>query len=179
MGKVGVSLGKLPAEGVSTNRYADLIAAVHSRSGGSDHKALGHQRWLPAAASRWSSPELAKSGTPGVLSGGAWPGREYTACVIHLGLVRGAGRLGATCTKAVAGLHGGARRRGEFGQFWCGNLGAKASWSTCEAKASQCGSCTGLRSAAASSPRRTTAQAAAEWWRAPFRPLRWSTSPRI
>ena len=32
---------------------------------------------------------------------------EYAACVIHLGLVRGAGRLGVTCTKAVAGMHGG------------------------------------------------------------------------
>ena len=149
------------------------------RSQGTGPVALGHQRWLPAAASRWSSPELAKSGTPGVLSGGAWPGREYAACVIHLGLVRGAGRLGATCAKAVAGLHSGARRRGEFGRFWCGNLGAKASWSTCEAKASQCGSCAGLRSAAASSPRRTAVPAAAERQRAPFRPLRWSTCPWI
>ena len=61
---------------------------------------------------------------------------EYAACVIHLGLVRGAGRLGAMCAKAMAGMHGGARRRGEFGRFWCGNLGAKASWSICEAKAS-------------------------------------------
>ena len=52
---------------------------------------------------------------------------EYAACVIHLGLVRGVGRLGATCAKAVAGLHGGARRHGEFGRFWCGNLDAKVS----------------------------------------------------
>jgi len=62
--------------------------------------------------------------------------------------------------KAVAGLLDGARRRGEFGRFWCGNLGAKDSWSACEAKASQCGPCAGLRSAAASSPRRTAAPAA-------------------
>ena len=109
---------------------------------------------------RWLNG-LAKFGRSGVESSGLWPGMEYAACVIHLGLVRGAGRLGATCAKAVAGLHGGARRRGEFGRFWCGNLGAKASWSTCEAKASQCGSCTGLRSAAASSPRRTEVPAAA------------------
>ena len=149
------------------------------RSQGTGPAALGHQRWLPAAASRWSSPELAKSGTPGVLSGGAWPGREYAACVIHLGLVRGAGRLRATCAKAVAGLHGGARRRGEFGRFWCGNLGAKVSWSICKAKASQCGTCAGLQSAAASSPRRTAAPSAAERRRVPSRPLRWSTSPRI
>jgi len=32
---------------------------------------------------------------------------EYAACVIHLGLVRGAGRLRTKCAKAVAGLHGG------------------------------------------------------------------------
>ena len=56
--------------------------------------------------------------------------------VNHLSLVRGAGRLGATCAKAVAGLHGGAHWRGEFGLFWCGNLGAKVSWSICEAKVS-------------------------------------------
>ena len=70
---------------------------------------------------------LAKFGRLGVESSGLWPGMEYVACVIHLGLVRGVGRLGATCAKAVAGLHGGARRRGEFGRFWCGNLDAKVS----------------------------------------------------
>ena len=32
---------------------------------------------------------------------------EYAACVIHLGLVREAGRLRTKCAKAVAGLHGG------------------------------------------------------------------------
>jgi len=127
---------------------------------------------------RWLTG-LAKFGRPGVESSGLWPGMEYAACVIHLGLVHGAGRLGATCAKAVAGLHGGARRRGEFGRFWCGNLGAKDSWSACEAKASQCGPCAGLRSAAASSPRRTAAPAAAERRRSPFRPLRRSTSPRM
>ena len=84
---------------------------------------------------RWLTG-LAKFGRPVVESSGLWPGMEYAACVIHLGLVRGAGRLGATCAKAVVGLHGGARRRSEFGRFWCGNLGAKASWSICEAKAS-------------------------------------------
>ena len=50
---------------------------------------------------------MAKLGRPGIKSSGLWPGMEYAACVIHLGLVRGAGRLGATCAKAVAGLHGG------------------------------------------------------------------------
>ena len=32
---------------------------------------------------------------------------DYAACVIHLGLVRGAVRLGATCVAVVAGLCGG------------------------------------------------------------------------
>ena len=32
---------------------------------------------------------------------------EYAACVIHLGLVSGAGRLGAACVAVVAGLRGG------------------------------------------------------------------------
>jgi len=118
--KPGVSLEKEPGRtGILGSRPLDLdlvaqicsarvlIAGVHAGSDGSGEMgrgaaALGHQRWLPAAASRWSSPELAKSGTPGVLSGGAWPGREYAACVIHLGLMRGAGRLGATCAKVVA-----------------------------------------------------------------------------
>ena len=31
----------------------------------------------------------------------------YAACVIHLGLVRRAGRLGAACAAVVAGLRGG------------------------------------------------------------------------
>ena len=50
---------------------------------------------------------LAKFGHPGVESSGLWPGMEYAACVIHLGLVREAGRLRTKCAKAVAGLHGG------------------------------------------------------------------------
>ena len=43
---------------------------------------------------------------------------EYAACVIHLGLVRGAGRLGAACVAVVAGLCGGnagVRTRGLLG----------------------------------------------------------------
>ena len=62
------------------------------------------RRRAPAAG---GSPDLANLGRPGVKSSGLWPGMEYAACVIHLGLVRGAGRLRATCAKAVAGLHGG------------------------------------------------------------------------
>jgi hypothetical protein len=38
---------------------------------------------------------------------GIWPGMEYAVCVIHLGLVRGEGRLGAACEAVVAGLRGG------------------------------------------------------------------------
>ena len=55
---------------------------------------------------RWLT-ELAKFGRSGVESSGLWPGMEYAACVIHLGLVREAGRLRTKCAKAVAGLHGG------------------------------------------------------------------------
>ena len=55
---------------------------------------------------RWLTG-LAKFGRPGVESSGLWPGKEYTACIIHLGLVREMGRLRATCVKAVAGLHSG------------------------------------------------------------------------
>ena len=54
----------------------------------------------------------------GVLLGGAWPGREYAACVIHLGLVRGAGWLRAACVAVVAGLRdgdAGVRARGLLG----------------------------------------------------------------
>ena len=43
---------------------------------------------------------------------------EYAACVIHLGLVSGAGRLGAVCVAVVAGLCGGnagVRTRGLLG----------------------------------------------------------------
>ena len=54
---------------------------------------------------------MAKLCRPGVKSSGLWPGMEYAACVIHLGLVRGAGRLGAACAALVAVLRGGARRR--------------------------------------------------------------------
>ena len=43
----------------------------------------------------------------GSIRAGLWPGMEYAACVIHLGLVRGAGRLGAACVVVVAGLRGG------------------------------------------------------------------------
>ena len=43
----------------------------------------------------------------GSIRAGLWPGMEYAACVIHLGLGRGAGRLGAACVAVVAGLCGG------------------------------------------------------------------------
>ena len=48
---------------------------------------------------------MAKLGRPGVKSSRLWPRMEYAACVIHLGLVRG-----AACAAAVAGLRGGAHR---------------------------------------------------------------------
>ena len=75
------------------------------------------RRRAPAAE---GSPDLANLGRPGVKSSGLWPGMEYAACVIHLGLVRGAGRLGVACAALVAVLRGGARR-------------SEASWPRCEA----------------------------------------------
>ena len=53
---------------------------------------------------------MANLGRPGIKSSGLWPGMEYAACVIHLGLVRGAGRLWVACAALVAVLRGGARR---------------------------------------------------------------------
>ena len=50
---------------------------------------------------------MANLGHPGIKSSRLWPGMEYAACVIHLGLVRGAGRLGAACAALVAVLRGG------------------------------------------------------------------------
>ena len=60
---------------------------------------------------------MAKPGRPGVKLSGLWPGIEYAACAIHLGLVRVAGRPGAACAALVAGLRGGARRREAFRGF--------------------------------------------------------------
>jgi len=75
-----------------------------------DMGGAGDRSSSPAAAQRGSSPEYAASGPPGVKSSGLWRRMEYVACVIHLGLMRGAGRLGVACAALVAVLRGGARR---------------------------------------------------------------------
>ena len=62
---------------------------------------------FPVAARLGSSPEMLNPALRGSIRAGLWPGMEYAACVIHLGLVRGAGRLGAACVAVVAGLRGG------------------------------------------------------------------------
>jgi len=78
----------------------------------------GRRRDSLATCSRGGgSPDLAKPGRPGVKSSGLWPGMEYAACAIHLGLVCGAGRPVAACVALVAGLRGGARRCEAFRGF--------------------------------------------------------------
>ena len=140
----------------------------------------GKRRRLPAGDQfrGGARPEKVRRGLPDSFWAGVWPGRISVERVIHPRGCWGSERSGAGRARAVAGLLDGARRRGEFGRFWGGILGAKDSWSACGAKASQCGPCAGLRSAAASPPRRTAAPAAAERRRSLFQPPRWSTSPR-
>ena len=90
----------------------DLIRAVHLRSDGPDQICVRAAAELagetfPAAARLGSSSEMLNPVLRGSIRAGLWPGMEYAACVIHLGLVRGAGRLGAACVAVVAGLRGG------------------------------------------------------------------------
>ena len=62
---------------------------------------------FPVAARLGGSLEMPNPALRGSIRTGLWPGMDYAACVIHLGLVRGAGRLGAACVAVVAGLRGG------------------------------------------------------------------------
>ena len=69
-------------QNLQRNNTPDLIWRVDHRSDGSDLTRVTAAAELigkpiPAAALRGGSPEFAKSGTLGVLSGGAWLGREY------------------------------------------------------------------------------------------------------
>ena len=68
----------------------------------------GRRRRSPETSSRGGgSPDLANLGRPGVKSSGLWPGMEFAACVIHLGLVRGAGRPVGGSPRRCCGVGGG------------------------------------------------------------------------
>ena len=165
------------AEGVTLR---DLISCVHARS----------DDWEPTGC--WAGARVAGALLPRRRPAGGGQSRPPRGR-FEQGWGLEASRRHARASRGVNGVRGGPERRalrrwracsaelaGEVssGRFWGGILGAKDSWSACGAKASQCGPCAGLRSAAASSPRRTAAPAAAERRRSPFRPPRWSTSPR-
>ena len=83
------------------------------------------------------------------------------ACVIHWRPWLGSRRFVVALAAAAAGLRGEARRRVACSPSQYGKLGARDSWSLCEARASQCGACAGLRSTAGCSPRRARGAAAA------------------
>ena len=119
--------------------------------------ALAHQRQIP-----WrGSPELAKLALQGLIRPGFWPWSTAMACVIHWRPWLGSRRSVVALAAAAVGLRGEARRRVACRPSQCSNLGIRDSWSLCEARASQCGACAGLRSTAGCSPRRARGAAAA------------------
>ena len=119
------------------NRYLQ-IRTVGSRSGGLDLYVArsnrrrpcgigrpglagraGRRRRTPATLLRGgASPEHAELGRPGLDSTRSWPGMEYAACVIHLGLVRGAGGLQGA-RHGEAGVWAAVERRREVSRPRC------------------------------------------------------------
>ena len=104
---------------------------------------------------------VGQSGLQGSIRAGFWSWSTAMACVIHWRPWLGSRRSVVALAAAAVGLRGEARRRVACRPSQCGNLGARDSWSLCEARASQCGACVGLRSAAGCSPRRARGAAAA------------------